>query len=195
MPSKSGFQASPSPGSFAVNPSLFADLPYRLDQFAPITQIANVENVLVISAKLPVKTVAELIARWAPVVDDVLPLSDATAAYERLDGPAGVRLRSSTVQILAMGIHELATNAAKYGALSSPDGSLEVAWLEEGDEVRLSWTEAGGPALAGEPGRLGFGSELARRCVEGQLAGSIARHWLPHGLRVELKLPRARLAA
>jgi tripartite-type tricarboxylate transporter receptor subunit TctC len=48
-------------GNAAVNPSLFPDLPYRLDQFAPITQIANVENVLVVSAKLPVKTVAELI--------------------------------------------------------------------------------------------------------------------------------------
>jgi tripartite-type tricarboxylate transporter receptor subunit TctC len=49
-------------GNAAVNPSLFPDLPYRLDQFAPITQIANVENVLVVSAKLPVKTIAELIA-------------------------------------------------------------------------------------------------------------------------------------
>jgi tripartite-type tricarboxylate transporter receptor subunit TctC len=49
-------------GNAAVNPSLFPDLPYRLDQFAPITQIANVENVLVVSAKLPAKTVAELIA-------------------------------------------------------------------------------------------------------------------------------------
>jgi tripartite-type tricarboxylate transporter receptor subunit TctC len=49
-------------GNAAINPSLFPDLPYRLDQFAPITQIANVENVLVVSAKLPVKSVAELIA-------------------------------------------------------------------------------------------------------------------------------------
>ena len=49
-------------GNAAVNPTLFPDLPYRLDQFAPVTQIANVENVLVVSAKLPVKTVAELIA-------------------------------------------------------------------------------------------------------------------------------------
>jgi tripartite-type tricarboxylate transporter receptor subunit TctC len=49
-------------GNAAVNPSLFPDLPYKLDQFAPVTQIANVENVLVVSAKLPVKSIAELIA-------------------------------------------------------------------------------------------------------------------------------------
>lgn len=65
---------------------------------------------------------------------------DGTSAGLRLEGPAGVRLRSSTVQILALALHELATNAVKYGALSQPDAQLVVRWwLSDPEAGELPW--------------------------------------------------------
>ena len=84
---------------------------------------------------------------------------------------------------LALIFHELATNAVKYGALSGADGAVEVV-LEDapGGAVRITWTETGGPPVAGPPTRQGFGTLLARRSAEAQLGAAIAQDWRAEGL-------------
>jgi PAS domain S-box-containing protein len=92
---------------------------------------------------------------------------------------------------LALLFHELATNAAKYGALSSPEGHLDIATAQEGDEYHLIWRETGGPAA--KSGKTGFGSKLISLSVEGQLHGRIERNFGEAGLEVNVWLPRANL--
>jgi len=94
---------------------------------------------------------------------------------------------------LALVIHELATNSMKYGALSSPTGTLDVSSLADGDDLVLTWLERGGPAVAAPDAPAGFGSQLVRRSVTSQLGGRIEYDWSPGGLIVTLHLKRARL--
>lgn len=94
---------------------------------------------------------------------------------------------------LALLFHELATNAAKYGAFSVPQGRVEVETRRHRDSWTISWREIGGPAIASEPAREGFGTTLARLSVEGQLGGSISKEWRKEGLRVAIHLPAATL--
>ncbi|MBX6321090.1 MAG: PAS domain S-box protein [Rhodospirillaceae bacterium] len=97
------------------------------------------------------------------------------------------------VTSLALLLHEFATNAVKYGALSSPAGRIEVDVDVGDDEVMLTWREHGGPPVtAPRPGE-GFGSVLACRAVKGQLAGRIAQDWRPEGLAIRLNVPLANL--
>ncbi|HYF07426.1 MAG TPA: PAS domain-containing protein, partial [Acetobacteraceae bacterium] len=94
------------------------------------------------------------------------------------------RLAADAVQPFSMVLHELATNAAKYGALSGPEGELRVAWRAEPDGgLRLLWTERGGPEIPGPPTRAGFGQSLIRSMVEARLGGRLEQHWDREGLR------------
>lgn len=93
----------------------------------------------------------------------------------------------------ALVLHELATNAAKYGALSDPGGRVRVAWVVDGADLRLAWEESGGPVIAGPPAREGFGSLLARRSVTGQLRGRLDYDWNAEGLIVGVTVPLERL--
>lgn len=111
-----------------------------------------------------------------------------------LEGPE-MPVGGPAVTALALLLHEFATNAAKHGALSTPAGSLHVAWRLNRGELRLTWTESRGPTLAGEPRTQGFGSMLAAGIVDGQLGGSIGREWRPEGLEIRLSLPLRRLSA
>ncbi len=95
---------------------------------------------------------------------------------------------------VALLFHELATNAAKYGALSTSGGRVMLHTHHVGDRFHLTWTEVGGPEIAGEPTRAGFGSSLATLSVEGQLGGRLERRWLPTGLVVEADLPETALS-
>lgn len=92
---------------------------------------------------------------------------------------------------LALVFHELATNAAKYGALSTPAGTVNIALSAEGEMRRIAWLENGGPAIVEEPRHRGFGTKLSAVSVEGQLGGSLSRHWLPEGLSVQIECPAA----
>jgi two-component sensor histidine kinase len=123
----------------------------------------------------------------------------------RLEGPPGVRLRSSTVQTLALGLHELATNALKYGALSRPEGRLSVSWeLVDGPDgeprLRVDWRESGVPVLtlvrdsASEdailaPRRRGYGRELIERALPYQLKAEVTYELTPEGARCTITLP------
>jgi two-component sensor histidine kinase len=96
---------------------------------------------------------------------------------------------------LALLLHEFATNAAKYGALSTPTGRVQVDCSEHDDAFVLTWTESGGPPVRGQPSGEGFGSLLARLTVTGQLAGELARDWRPKGLVIRLSVDLGRLAS
>lgn len=95
---------------------------------------------------------------------------------------------------VALLFHELATNAAKYGALSQDDGTIDLTTHQDGDRFLLAWTERGGPEITGEPARSGFGSSLATLSVEGQLGGRLTREWRSEGLKIVANLPATALS-
>jgi two-component sensor histidine kinase len=105
------------------------------------------------------------------------------------------RVSGSPVVSLALLLHEFATNAAKYGALSTDTGLVKVVFADEGDSVVVDWTEHGGPSVGPPTGGLGFGDVLSRIAVSDQLGGEIARDWRPEGLAIRLSVPRSRLEA
>jgi PAS domain S-box-containing protein len=109
-----------------------------------------------------------------------------------LDGPA-LPVGPQAATSLTLVLHELATNAVKYGSLGDPAGRLAVAWHGEGDDIVLTWREQGGPPVAGSPASEGFGSRLARKTVEGQLGGSLTLDWAPGGLTVIMRVHREAL--
>ncbi|MFC4593924.1 sensor histidine kinase [Sphingobium tyrosinilyticum] len=89
---------------------------------------------------------------------------------------------------LALLFHELATNAAKYGALSVPHGRVHIDVREEGTDIRVQWREEGGPLV--QPSmHEGFGSRLMQLSAERQLGGRLQRDWRPNGLLVSLWIP------
>ena len=108
----------------------------------------------------------------------------------RLQGPS---VRLSAQQALALGLvtHELATNAAKYGALSADDGCVRVTWTIEaaadGEALGLEWIESDGPAVR-EPTERGFGSRLIERGVS-EAGGEVRKEWRAEGVRVHIAMP------
>jgi PAS domain S-box-containing protein len=128
-------------------------------------------------------------------------LVDAIAApYVTAGGDGRIAVTGPDVPItgramtsLALLLHEFATNAAKYGALSVPTGRVEVDCFEQGDAFRLAWAERGGPSIRDQSMIEGFGSLLARLTVTGQLGGELSREWRPEGLVVRLSMLRERL--
>jgi two-component sensor histidine kinase len=111
----------------------------------------------------------------------------------RIGGPR-VSLARNAVQPFAIAVHELATNAVKYGALSVADGRLEIGWsIEPTGFLRLTWSEAGRPAVP--PERSGFGSRVLDATLRGQIGGTLEREWDREGLRCVLTLPRSAVLA
>lgn len=101
---------------------------------------------------------------------------------------AAAAIKPSVAQNFALAIHELATNAAKYGALSAPDGKLDVCWTIGAEALVLEWTESGGPASA-PPKKTGFGSKVIDASIKRQLNGDIERSWRQDGLRCVVRVP------
>jgi two-component system, chemotaxis family, CheB/CheR fusion protein len=114
-----------------------------------------------------------------------------------LDGPKGVRLRSSTVQTLAMVLHELVTNAVKYGALKQPNGHLSVRWtletlVESGKPwIHLDWKESGVemPPLGADPRGTGQGRELIERMLPYQFGARTTFALEADGVHCTISLP------
>ncbi len=94
---------------------------------------------------------------------------------------------------LALAVHELATNAMKYGALAQADGVLHLAIGGDPASVALNWREAAAPASAEAPRADGFGSGLIDLAIRRQLGGRIERAWMPSGLQVTMTIPADRL--
>jgi two-component sensor histidine kinase len=95
---------------------------------------------------------------------------------------------------LALVVHELATNSLKYGALSSPEGVLDISCAPHDTEVTVVWTERGGPPVQALTGDGGYGSKLLNRGMTVQLGGAISCDWHPEGVIVTLKMTKDRLA-
>jgi two-component system CheB/CheR fusion protein len=127
------------------------------------------------------------------IVEPYLEADRAAAQRVTIEGPE-VAIGGNAVTGLALLLHEFATNAAKYGALSTPAGRVDVGWTLAADQLLLTWREHGGPPLAGGAASEGFGSLLARGTVRGQFGGEITHDWRPEGLVVRLTLPLQRLA-
>ena len=129
--------------------------------------------------------------RWegadlASLVDEEL---EPYRAVDRITikGPA-VAIRPAVAQNFALAIHEMATNAAKYGALSAASGRLDVSWSLEADRLVLRWSESSGP-VAAKPQKLGFGSKVIDASIKRQLGGTIVNEWTADGLRSTLSVP------
>ena len=118
------------------------------------------------------------------VVDRVLqPYLLSNPGRMRMSGPK-VPLSPRLAVVLSMILHEIATNAAKYGALSNDTGTIRLDWeivAESAKKLRLVWTEAGGPHVTA-PVQRGFGSRLIERSARDQLGGEATVDFLPHGV-------------
>ena len=116
---------------------------------------------------------------------------------------ASVRIRVSVPKMnvgeassttLALVIHELATNSAKYGSLSVASGTLDVSCNAHDDEVVITWTERGGPPVEAPAMLEGFGSKLVHRSMAAQLGGAIAFDWSAEGVVATLRMSKDRIA-
>jgi two-component sensor histidine kinase len=136
-------------------------------------------------------------ARWEGadlgrlVSEELAPHRGTAADRVVVEGPA-LPLAAQAAQSLAMAIHELATNAVKYGALSSPAGRVAVHWAWRGDSLEMHWREQGGPSVH-RPGKEGVGMSVVERSVVQQLEGVIRFAWNPDGLHCTLTAPRRTL--
>jgi two-component sensor histidine kinase len=116
-------------------------------------------------------------------------------AHTRLvaEGP-DVPVLAGAITGLSLILHEFATNAAKYGALTAPAGRVRIVWTIEDGTLLLSWEERGGPRLHGKPDREGFGTVIAHRIVDHQFSGRLTYDWAAEGLAIKLAIPAVRLA-
>ena len=112
---------------------------------------------------------------------------------DRIDvsGPP-LPLHETAVQTMGLAIHELATNATKYGALSVPDGRIGISWTIEAGTVVLDWVETGGPTVV-PPERAGFGGSVLRAMIEGSLDATVVTDYRPEGLHWSMRAPAATL--
>jgi two-component sensor histidine kinase len=103
-----------------------------------------------------------------------------------LDG-TDVRLAPDVARNLSLVFHELVTNAIKHGALSRPDGRIEIGWRNDASGLTVTWTERGGPP-ASPPAQRGFGTRLVIGCVK-SLGGRVDADFPPEGLTCTIRLP------
>jgi two-component sensor histidine kinase len=129
------------------------------------------------------------------LVRTILQPYDDNTSRERISANGtDVEVGATAVTSLALALHESATNAVKYGALSEPNGAIRIKWKTQGDEFRLEWEETGGPAIVATPNARGFGSVLTERSIISQLGGKIEYDWQRNGLKLRMTVPLARLS-
>jgi len=126
--------------------------------------------------------------------DELSPYLEPGTSRASLQGP-DLTVTADAAQPLSMVFHELVTNAAKHGALSSPEGRLDVSWhLNRSDgSLEIEWKESGGPVIEGPPARRGFGSTLLEASTR-QFDGAVYLDWQAEGLICRLRLPANQVA-
>jgi PAS domain S-box-containing protein len=134
-------------------------------------------------------------SRWAGAelrtlaIQELSPFCGETEGRVRIDGPP-LMLEPNTAQAIAISLHELATNSAKYGSLSAANGRVEIVWSRTADgRLSLRWIEAGGPTVT-SPTHRGFGTRIMENII-GQLRGEVHFDWRDQGLACEIALPLA----
>jgi PAS domain S-box-containing protein len=121
------------------------------------------------------------------VTQELLPYRDGREERIRIIGPA-VMLEPNAAQAIAISLHELATNAAKYGSLSATDGDVEVAWYRRaGGQLSLHWTETGGPTVT-PPTQRGCGTRVIENMIGGLPGAKVRFDWRAPGLTCEIAL-------
>ncbi|MFA7584842.1 MAG: CHASE domain-containing protein [Novosphingobium sp.] len=122
------------------------------------------------------------------VVSELAPYLDPDDSHVDLDGPV-VPLAANDALSLGLALHELSTNAAKYGALSVPEGRVEVSWKMAGPDLcEVEWKERGGPPVS-QPTRRGFGADLIEKVVSHELNSPVNIAFEPDGVRCNFKVP------
>ncbi|WP_048433498.1 CheR family methyltransferase [Methylobacterium platani] len=153
--------------------------------------LARTQNILTRSADAATD-LAELVG------EEVLSHAVRDGGQVTLEGPE-IRLPQKTAETLGLALHELATNAIKYGALARPEGRIAIAWHLDGDgldrRLRLDWQESGVTLLATAPTRRGFGRELIEQGLVYELGAATALEYRPGGMRCVIELPYRTLAA
>ena len=130
-------------------------------------------------------------SRWAGadlhslVAEELSPYCEERRLRARINGPS-LTLEPETAQSIAIAVHELTTNAVKYGALSAPTGQVQVEWSRSADgQISLRWAESGGPPVK-PPARQGFGTRVIERLIRNQLKGEVRFDWRGEGLVCEI---------
>jgi two-component sensor histidine kinase len=109
-------------------------------------------------------------------------------------GGSEIQLQPATAQTLALALHELVTNSAKYGALSTLAGRLSIKWEIHGDVLQMVWEERDGPVVE-KPASRGFGTRSVIASIESQLGGQAEFDWRSEGLICRLSVPLMRAMA
>jgi two-component sensor histidine kinase len=120
-----------------------------------------------------------------------------TASNVEIGGPE-VMLSAEAGQVLGMVLHELVTNAAKYGALSAPAGRVSISWRvpvssSASDRLVFNWRESGGPAAL-SPNRSSYGTGVIRELIPYELGGTVEYVLAPEGAHCQLDIPLARIS-
>lgn len=130
-------------------------------------------------------------APLAAVVREGIGVLEAASERVEITGPE-VEISGKAALSLALMLHEMTTNAVKYGALSLPSGRVTLSWsvypAEKGQMLRLSWRERGGPWVA-PPSRKGFGTRLIERGLTGQIGGTLSMEYPPEGVTCTVEAP------
>jgi two-component sensor histidine kinase len=119
------------------------------------------------------------------VAQVIAPFDDGRNRFDVSGGPASIASRDVTN--LCMCLHELCTNAVKYGSLSNEEGRVLIGWAIEGDLVALRWQEEGGPEVQPPTGR-GLGTKLLNSGLFGASGGEVKVNFLPAGLVATISL-------
>jgi len=150
-----------------------------------IQALSRVHNLL----NLHDQTHAEL---RAVVAGELAAFGASNEGQVVIDDQARVCLTAKATQTLAMAFHELCTNAAKYGALSTADGAVQIDWqvanAAHPPRLKIRWSESGGPPVS-PPTRRGFGSQLIERIVNYELQAEVQRDFLPEGVHCTIEFP------
>ncbi|MBR0953315.1 sensor histidine kinase [Bradyrhizobium canariense] len=149
---------------------------------ARIVALAGAHDLLTVRAWMGAD-VADLVAR---------ALAPFATGQMVVDGPS-VDVSPTQALALSLALHELATNAAKYGALSGPEGRVELRWSVQNDGVNLTWRESGGPRVI-PPTRRGFGTRLIERASL-EMNGEIGLEFAPDGVRCSITAALAAIQA
>jgi two-component sensor histidine kinase/CheY-like chemotaxis protein len=121
------------------------------------------------------------------VSEELAPYRSGEILRVAIDGPP-VFLSAEKAQNVALALHELATNSAKYGALSVASGTLNVTWTDADGTMTLNWRELGGPTVSA-PAVQGFGTKIMNASIKHQIGGNVAWDWQASGLHCILQIP------
>ncbi len=127
------------------------------------------------------------------VQEQLAPYRDLIGSRIIAAGPV-VRVNAGAAQTIGMALHELATNAAKYGSLSTDDGKVFIDWSLVDNDFSMSWAESGGPKVEA-PGRRGFGNTVLARMAEISIGGQTSLEFMEPGVRWTMKAPANRILA